>query len=51
MVNMLDNTIGKAQKTHDQSLKTFLAFATASAAILGLGFIAYIFLKLRFPEY
>ncbi|MAD83620.1 MAG: hypothetical protein CL912_11730 [Deltaproteobacteria bacterium] len=51
MVNMVDSTMGKAQRTHGQSLRTFLASVTVSGAILGLGLIGYIFIKLRFPKY
>jgi hypothetical protein len=32
-------------------LGTFLASLTTSAILLGLGVIAYTFLKSRFPEY
>jgi hypothetical protein len=49
--NILDSAAGKAQKAQGESLSTFLASLTASAAVLGLGVITYIFLKSRFPEY
>ncbi|KAH8674390.1 hypothetical protein BGZ60DRAFT_403801 [Tricladium varicosporioides] len=49
--NILDGAAGKAQKAQGESLSTFLASLTTSAIILGLGVIAYIFLKSRFPEY
>jgi hypothetical protein len=47
---ILDNTAGKAQDTHGESLITFLASLTTSATMLVLGTALYTLLKSRVPE-
>lgn len=49
--NVLDQAAGKAQRSHGESLATFLASLTTSAAILGVGIVAYLLLKWKYPEH
>jgi hypothetical protein len=49
--DVFDQAAGKAQNFQGESLATFLASLTTSGAIFGLGLMAYILLKWKYPEY
>jgi len=50
VTNILQNAGEKAQKAQGESLNTFLASLTTSAAVCGLVTITVIILKTKLPE-
>ena len=46
----LDGVVGRAQITHGESLSTFFASLTTSAAILGASIVIYVFLNVKVPD-